>query len=304
MILTGIRLRSALLNLWVLIEPCVESNFPSAAQRDIFRQTVALLLKYTKTAQKVNFFSDLEFFFFLMWLLIQACDSHSQEDCWPHKAASCNRGRCFPFAFPYFAGEGGVRNAEGSGWGWKSAFQLDQSGAEVVRVESMGGGVGVAVAAVQGRSRVKSKEQFLIPQHWAHHLCACRQPLLFLLHTILFPLLPLLPPLCLSIWGVNSLLGSSRVTGTGTGFHGSSGKKAGVLLRILTGSEGVCASKVEMIHYTNVFIHLQHLIILLAINCDLAWWTCQHIHIYTQVHTDTQIEDQSVREGATLDETG
>lgn len=55
MILTGIRLRSALLNLWVLIEPRVESDFPSAAQRDIFSQTVALLLKYTKTAQKVNF---------------------------------------------------------------------------------------------------------------------------------------------------------------------------------------------------------------------------------------------------------
>lgn len=50
------------------------------------------------------------------------------------------------------------------GWGWKSAFQLDQSGAEVIRVESMGGGVGVAVAVVQGRRRVKSKEQFLIPQ--------------------------------------------------------------------------------------------------------------------------------------------
>lgn len=31
-------------------------------------------------------------------------------------------------------------------------------------IESMGGGVGVAVAAVLGRSTVKSKEQFLIPQ--------------------------------------------------------------------------------------------------------------------------------------------
>lgn len=59
MILAGISLRSALLNLWVLIEPHVESDFPSAALRDIFSQIVALLLKYTETSQRVNF-SDLE----------------------------------------------------------------------------------------------------------------------------------------------------------------------------------------------------------------------------------------------------
>lgn len=34
---------------------------------------------------------------------------------------------------------------------------------EVVWLESMGGGVGVAVVVAQGRSRAKSKE-FLIPQ--------------------------------------------------------------------------------------------------------------------------------------------
>lgn len=45
MILTGINLSSALLNLLVLIDPRVESNFPYAAKRDIFSKTVALLLK-------------------------------------------------------------------------------------------------------------------------------------------------------------------------------------------------------------------------------------------------------------------
>lgn len=53
MILAGIRQRPALLNLWVLIEPRVESDFPCAALRDIFSQAVALLLKY-KTAQREN----------------------------------------------------------------------------------------------------------------------------------------------------------------------------------------------------------------------------------------------------------
>lgn len=54
MILTGIKLRAAMLNLWILIEPHTESDFPSAALRDIFSQTGPLLLKYTKTAQEVN----------------------------------------------------------------------------------------------------------------------------------------------------------------------------------------------------------------------------------------------------------
>lgn len=55
MILAGISLRSALLNLWVLIEPRVESDFPSAAaaRRDIFSQTVTLLLKFTKTSHQI-----------------------------------------------------------------------------------------------------------------------------------------------------------------------------------------------------------------------------------------------------------
>lgn len=60
MILAGIRLRSALLDLWVLMEPCVESDFPSAACGGIFSQTVELLLKYTPAEVSL---SDFESFF-------------------------------------------------------------------------------------------------------------------------------------------------------------------------------------------------------------------------------------------------
>lgn len=90
----------------------MESDFPFAALRVMFSQTVALLLKYTKTAQKVHF-SDSKVFFCDFFF----CDSHSQADCWSHKAAACNRGCCFPFISPYFAREGGVRNVEGVGAG-------------------------------------------------------------------------------------------------------------------------------------------------------------------------------------------
>lgn len=74
MILTGITLRSALPNLWVLIEPRVESDFSSAAWRDIFSQTVALLLKYTKTE---GTFPVLEVFFFFCDFWWKR-DSHAQ----------------------------------------------------------------------------------------------------------------------------------------------------------------------------------------------------------------------------------
>lgn len=40
---TGLKLRSALQNLWVLIGPHVESGFPSLAPKYIFSQSVVLL---------------------------------------------------------------------------------------------------------------------------------------------------------------------------------------------------------------------------------------------------------------------
>lgn len=55
LILAGIKLRSALLSLWVLIEPRVESDFPSAAWRDIFSQTVALLLHVLQDSTEGRF---------------------------------------------------------------------------------------------------------------------------------------------------------------------------------------------------------------------------------------------------------
>lgn len=98
MILTGIRLRAALLNLWILIESRAESDFPSAAQRDIFSQTGPLLLKYTKAAQEVNFlwFWCVFFSLFFLYDFWHQHDSHWQWDRWSHKATSYNRGRCFP----------------------------------------------------------------------------------------------------------------------------------------------------------------------------------------------------------------
>lgn len=77
--LAGISLRSAPFSLWVLIEPRVESDFPSASLlRDIFSETVraTLLLKCTETSQKEKFplfqkFSCNFFFFHTIMIYIQ-----------------------------------------------------------------------------------------------------------------------------------------------------------------------------------------------------------------------------------------
>lgn len=74
MALTGIRLRSALLNLWVLIQLCEESDFPLAAHRDIFNLTVALLLKYETAQKKTSLI--LSFFFLSVDIHISMSHTH------------------------------------------------------------------------------------------------------------------------------------------------------------------------------------------------------------------------------------
>lgn len=109
MILAGISLRSAPLNLWVLIEPRVESDFASAAaaRRDIFSQTVALLLKFTKTSHQI-YFSDSEVFNTRVIHIHRRTSDRTKPQPETVDAAS-------PLFSPYFAREGGVRNVGGGG---------------------------------------------------------------------------------------------------------------------------------------------------------------------------------------------
>ncbi|KAK5907417.1 hypothetical protein CesoFtcFv8_005270 [Champsocephalus esox] len=65
--------------------------------------------------------------------------------------------------FPYFAREGGVRNVEGVGGGESQHSSQARAEQRSFGEESTGGGVGVAVAAVQGRSR----EQRAVPDSTA-----------------------------------------------------------------------------------------------------------------------------------------
>ena len=145
--------------------------------------------------------------------------------------------------------------------------------------------MGVAVAAVQGRSRVKSER---VPDSTALSS----------------------PPLCLP--PRHSFFSFTPSSSSSPFYHVSPsevltpcwaapeplawklGEEAGVLRWILTVSEGVCAGKVKVIHCTNVFIRSQRRIIRLAINCGRAGRTCQHRHTHT--HTDIA-EDLSVCEG-------
>lgn len=148
MILAGIRPRSALLKLWVLIEPRVELDFPSAAQGDIFSQTVALVLRvlYSKTTQKVHFLLFSRGYNGFGYM----ADPHSQADSRANNGTACNGGgRCFHFLSPSFAREGGVRNR--SRWGG-----------------------GVSIPAGPARSRGRMKRERARVEVWVLRWRRCR----------------------------------------------------------------------------------------------------------------------------------
>lgn len=158
---TGIKLRSVLLNLWFLIGPHVESGFPSAAPKDIFSQTLVHLLKVHCRLQVS-----------LTWCFIFGSSLVFDKNV-IHIHRLATKSCSFPLLLHYFCIERYTAKKFKGGWqggSWKSAFQPALSGVEVIRIKSVGRSVGVAL---QGCSNAKSKDQFLIPQPWAHLLYAC-----------------------------------------------------------------------------------------------------------------------------------